>query len=51
MSMDTMASGHAQSTNKTANENIGTNVEPDLTVNSSQKIQFWYQCGWNLDII
>jgi hypothetical protein len=27
MSMDTVASGHAQSTNKTANKNIGTNVE------------------------
>jgi hypothetical protein len=41
MSMDTMASEHAQSTNKTANENVGTDVESDLTMNSSQKIQFW----------
>jgi hypothetical protein len=41
MSMDTMASEHAQSTNKTANENVGTDVESDLTMNNSQKIQFW----------
>jgi hypothetical protein len=35
--MDTMASGYAQSTNKTANENIGTDVESDLAESSRKK--------------
>jgi hypothetical protein len=37
MSMDTVASGYAQSTKKTANENVGTDVESNLAESSSQK--------------
>jgi hypothetical protein len=36
MLMDIVASGHAQSTNKTANENVGNDVESDLTMSSSK---------------
>jgi hypothetical protein len=36
MMMDTMASGHAQSANKTANKNVGTNIENELTASSRQ---------------
>jgi hypothetical protein len=35
MSMEHHASGHAQSINKTSNENVGTDVESDLTASSS----------------
>jgi hypothetical protein len=37
MSMDTVASGYAQSTNKTANKNVGTDVESNLATSSRQK--------------
>jgi hypothetical protein len=53
MSMDTVASGHAQSANKTANENVSTDVESDLTVNSSQEISnqrlFWGESDHELN--
>jgi hypothetical protein len=39
MSMDTVSSGHGQSANKTANENVGTDIESDFTVSSSQKVK------------
>jgi hypothetical protein len=39
MSMNTVASGHGQSANKTINKNVGTDVESDLTMSNSQKVK------------
>jgi hypothetical protein len=44
MLMDTVASGHAQSANKTANENVGTDVESDYE-QQSVSIKLGLLCG------